>query len=173
MSKLRIIYLGGKQAGVVGLLTAIALDCDIKAVVTGSLMVKGICQRFNLPVYHSVKQPEILNLIPEIDLMISVHSREIIPNEILKLVRLGGINIHPCLATYKGKAPIQRFIDDNATKASVGVHYMTEQVDMGETLKEMFVDIDRTDVNTVDGVYNILYPYYSLVLIDVLKELSK
>lgn len=170
---LNIIYLGGKQAGVVGLLTILAIGCNIKAVVTGSPMVKEICQRFELPIYYSVKQEELKPILKESDLLISVHSREIVPIDIIALTKLGGINVHPCLSTYKGKAPIERFIKDGATKASVGVHRMTEQVDMGETLKEIFIDIDRTKVNTVDGVYNILYPYYSFVLFDVLKELSK
>jgi methionyl-tRNA formyltransferase len=170
LSKLRVLFLGGKQAGVIGLLTTIASGCCVKGVVTKNQMMKELASRFDLPIYYSVKQDEVRKLLNNVDLMISVHSREIIPIELLNIPRLGGINVHPCLKSYKGKDPIQRFLKDEATEASVGVHKMTEQVDMGETLHEIFVEIDRNKITTVDEVYNILYPIYSLVLLDVLKS---
>lgn len=174
--RLRVIFLGGKQAGIIGLLTTIVGGCHIKAVVSVSDMVKKLSNELEIPAYHSVKQKEIIQLLPEVDLLISVHSREIIPVELLNIPRLGGINVHPCLLKYKGKDPIQRFLQGNETQASVGVHRMTEDVDMGETLFEMFVDIDRQKVMQVVDVYNILYPLYSIVLlktIDLLVEGNK
>jgi methionyl-tRNA formyltransferase len=172
-SKLNVVYLGGKQAGVIGLLTTLAYGCNVKAVVTISKMVEELALRFNLPVYKSCKLDEVKGIIKQTDLMISVHSREIIPNDILALSRLGGINVHPCLKEYKGKSPIQRFLAGDSKQASVGVHKITDELDMGETLAEKFIDIDRTKVKTVDEVYNIIYPLYSLVLIDTLRMISK
>lgn len=173
MDSLNIIYLGGKQAGVISLLSSIAYGHSVKAVVTVSDMLKRVSLKLKIPVFHSVKQNEIAELLPNVDLLISVHSREIIPNSILEAVRLGGINIHPCLYKYKGKDPIGRFIKDGETKASVGIHKMTEQVDCGETLLELFVDIDREEINTIDGIYNILYPYYSLALLQYFDSIGR
>ena len=169
-NRLRILFLGGKQAGLIGLLTAIAADCHIQSVVTNSKVITDMTLRLNLPTYHSVKQDEVLSLLPVTDLIISVHSREIVPTEILSAVRLGGINVHPCLKEYKGKDPIQRFLGGNSSAASVGVHRMTEDIDMGETLHETFVEIDKKDCCTPADVYNILYPIYSLVLFDILRR---
>lgn len=170
LKKLRVLFLGGKQAGIIGLLTTIASGCCVKGVVTKNKMLNELANRFNLPIFYSVKQSEVIKLLNNVDLMVSVHSREIIPAELLNIPRLGGINVHPCLKYYKGKDPIQRFLRDGMSEASVGVHRMTEQVDMGETLHELFITIDREKINTVDEVYNLLYPLYSLVLFDVLKS---
>lgn len=171
--KLRVIFLGGKQAGVVSLLAVISTGCEVKAVVTVSDIVKEVADKFGIPVYHSVKQDEIQGLLPEVDLMISVHSREIIPMVILNKVWLGGINVHPCLSKYKGANPIQRFLSNGISQASVGVHRMTDKVDYGEVLMERFIEIDRVKIDTVEKVYNTLYPLYGLVLIDALRMLAE
>lgn len=170
MDKLRVIFLGGRQAGAIGLLATIAAGCDVKAVVPAQQVVEEIANRFMLPTYLSVKQDGIYNLLSETDLIISVHSREIVPVDILGIPKFGGINVHPCLAQYKGRNPIQRFLANGTTRASVGVHRMTEEVDMGKTLAEIFVDIDRSQINSVFEVYNILYPIYAMVLLDVLRR---
>lgn len=52
------------------------------------------------------------------------------------LIRLGGCFVDP--------------------RASVGVHLMTPQVDEGPVLVEEFVDV--TGLETVEAVYNRLYP---------------
>jgi methionyl-tRNA formyltransferase len=166
-----VVFLGGKQAGIIGLLTTIAIGCQIKAVVTVSSIVRELAGQFNLPIYHSVKQDELIKILPQVDLMVSVHSREIIPMSLLNTTKLGGINIHPCLKVYKGKNPIQRFLEGEERQASVGVHWMTDNVDMGKTIYEIFIDIDRQKVNGVIEVYNILYPYYSIALIKTLSLL--
>ncbi len=169
--RLKVIFLGGKQAGIIGLLATVVSGCEVKAVVTVSDMMEQLSNQLRINVYHSVKQQEIYDLLPNIDLLISVHSREIIPMELLNIPRLGGINVHPCLWKYKGKNPIQRFLQEHESQASVGVHRMTEDIDMGETLFEMFVDIDRIKVTQVVEVYNILYSLYGLVLLKTLDSL--
>lgn len=172
LDRLRVIFLGGKQAGVVGLLATLVASCDVLAVVTGSDIVKELARRLSLPIYYSVKQDEVVGLLPETDLMISVHSREMIPMDILNATRVGGINVHPCLFEYKGRDPVKRFVANGHTRASVGIHRMIEEVDQGEVLTEVFVDVDRSEIITVMEVYNILYPYYAIALLDVLREIQ-
>lgn len=167
--ELKVIFLGGKQAGLIGLLTTIVAGCKIKAIVACDNAIEDMAGKLGIPLYGSVKLPEVKALLTEVDLMISVHSREIIPIELLNIPRLGGINVHPCLASYKGKNPISRFIHNGLSQASVGIHYMAEEVDLGETIEERFIEIDRQAVNSVIEVYNILYPIYSLLLFEVLE----
>ena len=47
---------------------------------------------------------------------------------------------------------------------------MTDKVDEGEVLVEEFVEVEGKE--TVDGVYNALYPYYTTALIKALKILQ-
>ncbi len=173
-TKLKVVYLGGKQAGLIGLLTVSSFGCQIKAVVPRDSIVGDMAKKLGYPIFDSVKQEEVKNLLKGTDLLISVHSKEIISMEILNIPRLGGINVHPCLYKYKGANPIDRFLTGNTSKASVGVHYMSAELDCGEVIKEIFVDINRyrQGVNTVVEVYNILYPVYSLVLLEALEILQ-
>lgn len=166
--KLDIVFLGGRQTGLIGLLTIAGFGCRIRGVVPRDDMVGDIATKLNYRCYDSVKQPELLSILPTVDLLISVHSKEIVPGYILDMPRIGGINVHPCLYKYKGSNPINRLLKDKETKASVGAHWMIEQVDMGEVIIERFVTIDNG--LSVAGVYNILYPLYSMVLLDVLDK---
>ena len=175
---MKIIFLGGRQVGIIGLLTTLASGCEVKAVVSKSRMLCEVSESLSIPVYDSIHKLDILlsynynrHLLSDVDILISVHSREIIPTELLKLTKYGGINVHPCLYKYKGKGPISRLLADGETKASVGVHRMTEVVDEGEALYEQFVSLDGQ--KTVVEVYNTLYPYYSLVLSKALKIIQE
>ncbi len=157
-----IVYLGGKQVGCIGLLTVLALGYDVKAVVPYGLIVDNFAREYGLRTYKSVKCDEIYDIIRYCDLMVSVHSREIVPKELLELPQYGCINVHPCLSRYKGADPVQRFFADKGIMASVGVHYMIEAVDEGKVITEDFVDV--SGAKSVEEIYNILYPYYSLAL---------
>ncbi len=169
---MKVVYLGGKQAGLIGLLTVASFGCEIKAVVPRADMVRDMARKLRFPVFDSVKQEEVKDILRETDLLISVHSKEIVPIEILKIPRLGGINVHPCLYKYKGSNPISRFLAGNETRASVGVHYMNEKLDCGEVINEIFVEINREKINTVVEIYNILYPIYAKVLFEALEILE-
>ena len=79
---------------------------------------------------------------------------------------LGGINVHPCLYAYKGTNPIGRMLKDGKTRASVGVHKMTDKVDEGKLIVEEFVSVEGQD--SVVGIYNALYPVYITVLLDAI-----
>lgn len=166
----KVVFLGGRQAGCVGLLTVIAAGCRVQGVVAYDSTVETLATRLGLPLFASVKQPEVERLLSDSDLLVSVHCREIVPKKLLELPHLGGINVHPCLYQYKGSNPIDRLLQDGCTQASVGVHRMTESVDEGEVLAEEFVDV--TGKQSVDEVYNVLYPLYSLTLLKALRVLA-
>ena len=46
---------------------------------------------------------------------------------------------------------------------------MVEKVDAGEVIVEKFVDVSGK--NTVGGVYNELYPYYALAIIEAIDKI--
>lgn len=166
---LKVLFLGGKQAGCIGLLTLLAAGCKIQGVVAYDNAVENLAGLLYLPTFSSVKQPVVEELLSEADLLVSVHGREIVPTRLLELPHFGGINVHPCLYRYKGANPVDRLLQDGCTRASVGVHRMAEIVDEGEVLTEEFVDVAGRQ--TVEEVYNVLYPFYASALLKALQIL--
>ncbi|KYC54031.1 MAG: methionyl-tRNA formyltransferase [Candidatus Methanofastidiosum methylothiophilum] len=171
MEKLRICFIGGKQAGFIGLLTLKSTKCKILSVVAYDDSVKILANKLKIPTFDSIKDSNFIKYLYKSDLLLSVHGREIVPIDILKIPKFGCINVHPCLYKYKGSNPIGRFIKDENNLASVGVHYMDERVDEGKVIYEKFIDIK--DKNSIDEVYNQLYIHYSLAIlesIDIIKS---
>ena len=171
MIALKTAFVGGKQAGCIGLLTLCAAGCTPRAVVAYDEMVLQLSNSLGLPTERSVRESGFEAALSECDLLVSVHGREIVSKRQLDLTALGGINVHPCLYGYKGSDPVNRLIQDGNTKASIGVHRMTEQVDEGEVLVEDFVNVDGK--TTAEAVYNALYPYYSMTLLKALSIMSQ
>ncbi len=166
----KVTYLGGKQAGCVGLLMAMAANCNVVAVVAYDDMVKGLAEKLSLSVYDTINHPRVEHILYGSDLLLCVHGKEVVSQKLLALPRLGGVNVHPCLWKYKGAHSVERALEKKEPSASVGAHRMSEVVDSGEVLEEMFVDI--TGKTSVEEVYNALYPYYSYVILEVLKRFN-
>lgn len=166
----KTFFLGGKQAGCVGMLTLLAAGYKISGLVAYDSTAEKLAEALVLPTFPSIYYPEVSEILSSCDLIVSVHAREIVPGRLLELPRLGGVNAHPCLYAYKGADPVNRFLQDGNKLASVGVHRMTEVVDEGEVLAEEFVDV--SGAQSVDAVYNVLYPYYSLALLKAIGTLE-
>lgn len=167
---LKVLFLGGKQAGCIGLLTLAAAGCKIQGAIAYDTAMEKLATTLNISTFSSLKQPEVEKLLSESDLLVCVHGREIVPKKLLELPRFGGINVHPCLYRYKGSNPVGRLLQDGCTQASVGAHRMTESVDEGEVLAEEFVDV--TGKQSVEEVYNVLYPFYASALLKALRILA-
>jgi methionyl-tRNA formyltransferase len=169
MEKIKVSFIGGKQAGCVGLLSLYAADCSVISVVAYDELVEMLAEKLNLPFFSSIKEEGFIDSVSGSDLLVSVHGREMVPPEMLKKPSRGCINVHPCLYKYKGSNPVERLLKDNNTRASVGVHYMVEKVDSGEVIVEKFVDVSGE--NTVSGIYNRLYPYYALAILEAIDKI--
>lgn len=165
-----IFFLGGKQAGCIGLLTLAAAGCEIMGAVAYDSNVQKLAAELNIPTFSSLDQPEVKKMLAQSDLLVCVHGREIVGNDLLGVPHFGGMNVHPCLYGYKGADPVGRLLKDGRSQASVGVHRMSEKVDEGEVLAEEFVDV--TGKATVEEVYNTLYPYYSIAILEALKKFN-
>lgn len=169
-TSLKICFMGGQQAGVIGLLAALAKGSRVLAAVSYSDELKVVLDYFNIPVYKTIRNENFVKSLSNADLLLSVHGREIVKQDLLKLPRFDAVNIHPFLYKYKGTDPVGRALRDGETKASVGAHIMQERVDEGPVLVEEFVDVSGAD--SVLEIYNRLYPYYALVVSKALDAIS-
>lgn len=161
--------MGGKQAGIIGALTALSEGNQILSAVSYSDDLTGILKTLDIPLYKSVKDKDFIKRLRRADLLLSVHGREIVKDDLLKLPKLGGINLHPYLYKYKGVNPVGKAFKDKEFKASVGGHIMRDKIDQGEVLVEEFVDVSGS--NSIDEIYNKLYPYYSIIVLKALNML--
>ncbi len=164
----KVIFYGGRQAGMIQLLTLLALGHKVVCVVPVDDIVETTARDFGLEVQKpkNINETAFVDYLEKLgaDLFVCCHGRQIIKPRILKMVK--AINTHPCLYKYKGAEPVRRLLEDRNTKASVAVHWMIEKVDEGGVIVENFKEVTST---TVEGVYNELYPLYSKTLMDALK----
>lgn len=165
---LKICFMGGNQAGIIGALTILATNNRIISAVSYSLELTNVLKLLHIPVCKTIKNKNFIKKLKESDVLLSVHGREVVKLDLLRLPKIGCINIHPYLYKYKGSNPVQRALKDKEFKASVGAHIMDEKIDNGKVLAEEFIDV--SGMNSVDEIYNKLYPVYSIV---ILKSLNK
>ena len=157
---MRITVSAGEKAGIIGLLTLQAQHQVMGCITAYEPLIK-ILEMLDIP--HKKE----LMIFPGSELLFSIHGRSIIPKEILD--ELPCYNIHPYLYKYKGAYPIRRAIKDKCWKASVGVHKMTEKIDCGKVLGERFVTVKG---RTEGEIYNELYPYYVMAIIEAVTKIS-
>lgn len=158
---MKTIFYGSRQSGMICLLTMKALSLN-PIVIAEDKIVMNVANKLNCIIVDYDKLKNI-----KFDLLVCCHGRKILSKEILKKGIC--INVHPCLKNCKGARPINQFIDKKLKIGSVGVHYMTEEVDKGEVITEIFKKIEyKTEIE----IYNELYPLYSIALIDAIISLN-
>ncbi|MFQ6103922.1 MAG: methionyl-tRNA formyltransferase [Candidatus Glassbacteria bacterium] len=80
------------------------------------------------------------------DLMVSVGFLKIIPADILRVPRLGAINIHGgLLPKYRGRAPISWALLNGEKTIGITVHYMSEEVDSGDIILQHRINVSVQD----------------------------
>ena len=171
---LKICFMGGRQAGIIGLLSLLARGDSILSAVSYSSDLTDILTVLGIPAYNSIYDAGFVKTLRASDLLLSVHARELIKKDLLQLPKLGAINIHPYLYKYKGAHPVERALKDRNYNASVGAHIIEEKVDCGAVIVEYFVDV--AGATSVDEIYNRLYPCYSKVILkalDIVKNENK
>ena len=164
---MNIIFYGGKQAGMISLLTLLSMGERVICVIPVDSIVSKIAHRLKLNTIKvkDINDPRVVEYLKSLDpdLIVCCNGTQIFKKDLLELK---GINLHANLYKYKGNNPIERMLKDGETKASVGVHVMTEKVDNGPVLAENF---KRVSGKTEKEVYNELYPLYVLSLIQAIK----
>ena len=152
-----IAFLGGSHVGVLGLLLSKALD-NVLCCVAYSEDVKKLAKSLNIRTYNSIKDPRFINQLGGVNLVLSVHGREIIPEDILKFRRC--INVHPFF-NYKGINPVGRALEANDHNGSVVAHLMTSRIDIGSVVAQETI---KTKGISVQEIYNELYLLYINVI---------
>lgn len=166
--KLKIAFMGGNQAGIIGALSVLSSGHIITAAVSYSRDLKRILKFLGLPCYASIKSRGFQRSLKGSDLLLSVHGREIVRGEILEMPRMAAVNIHPYLYCYKGAHPVGRALKERNFRASVGVHLMTSKIDEGKVLREEFMNVEPAA--SEEEIYNKLYPLYGNVVLWLMKR---
>jgi methionyl-tRNA formyltransferase len=163
----------GNQAGLIGLLTVKSMNIQVLGAVVYNTELLKICELLKVPTFSTYKDYEFQNSLFSSDLLLSVHGREIIDDDTLHKPRFSGVNLHPCLNKYKGRDPIEKLILSGDHQASVGAHFMTNILDSGNIICEIFQNVEYSSINDITSVYNQLYYVYSQVIIETINILQK
>jgi formyltetrahydrofolate hydrolase len=177
MSNHSVVFMGGKQAGCLGLLTLCAVGLRPALIIAYDEQVRLLAKTMELPWVS--KLPQDFTRFDGYDLLVSVHGREIVKPATLARFR-HAVNVHPCLRDYPGKDPVGRLIDDDGKVASIAAHVMTAEIDAGEILAEEAVSTEGiyygwdcpSREECTELVYNRLYPLYPRVLLAALRKLG-
>ena len=82
----------------------------------------------------------------QIDLIVLTDYHQLLPAELLKLPRFGGVNIHPSLLPrYRGSAPIQSAILNGDRTTGVTLMKMNEKLDQGGVITQYKLPIEEND----------------------------
>lgn len=79
----------------------------------------------------------VINKVKSInpDIIFSIYYRKILPNSLLKIPRLGCINIHPSLLPkYRGPIPTAWAIENGEINFGITIHYIDAGIDTGDIL---------------------------------------
>jgi methionyl-tRNA formyltransferase len=123
---------------------------------------------------ESVNSPEYLQRVRQLapDVIVSVAAPEIFRGEILRIPRLGCINIHSGrLPVYRGMMPTFWQMLHGEPAITVTVHEMAEALDAGKVLGTVLVPIEARD--SLDRVITTTKAAGARLLIDVLGKIRQ
>ncbi len=114
--------------------------------------VKLFAEERGLPVYQpeTIRDGEFFSLVREKDpeFIVVVAYGKIVPPKILRIPRLGPVNLHASLLPkYRGAAPIQWALLEGETVTGVTTMLMDEGLDTGDILEQVQIPIDREDTS--------------------------
>jgi methionyl-tRNA formyltransferase len=164
-NSLRIIYAGTPDFSVAALQALITSSHEVVAVYTQpdrpagrgrglkASPVKEKALEYNIPVYQpvSLKDEQTRAQLKALhaDLMIVTAYGLLLPAEVLKIPRLGCINIHASLLPrWRGAAPIQRAILAGDNQTGITIMQMDEGLDTGDMLAVAECEITADDTGS-------------------------
>ena len=161
-----IAFLGGSHVGVLGLLTAEATSTIIGCVAY-SQDVADIAKLLDIPTFNNIKDKAFVESLSATNMILSVHGREILSPEILKIQPC--INVHPCFERFKGADPIGRLLKSKDKWADVTAHYITDEIDNGEIVWQERIKVSS---DSYIEVYTELYPLYIKAILKVMEQIG-
>jgi methionyl-tRNA formyltransferase len=168
ISPLRIIFMGSPEFAVPSLKKLAESEHHIVAVVTGSdkkrgrgnelspTVVKSTALELGLNVIETddVKSAEFEMAIKQLqpDLLVVV-AFKVLPPNILRIPKIGSINLHASLLPkYRGAAPIHRAVMNGETETGVTIFFLDERIDTGSYLLQSKTEISSDE--TTGEIYN-------------------
>lgn len=114
--------------------------------------VKTLAEQVGLPVLQpeTIRTDEFFETIQSLqpDLMVVIAYGKILPGRLLRLPRLGTINVHgSLLPKYRGAAPIQRALINGEAETGVTIMQMDEGIDTGDILLPVRLPISEDDTS--------------------------
>ncbi len=158
----RVIFMGTPGFCLPALEALVKSEREVAAVVTrpdrpkgrGQVLspppVKQMAENYGIPVYQpeNLRDPAFLDLLTSLhpDFIIVVAYGKILPPAILKIPRLGCINLHASLLPkYRGASPVQWAILNGEKVTGLTTMRMDEGMDTGDILLQTMVRIDPED----------------------------
>lgn len=172
---MKVIFYGNRQAGMIGLLTVMAMGCEVVEVWEDEgYGIPGInnLELRRVTIKKDGKLPDIADVYGKLNLFLCVHGRKIVPNRVLDKFKRGGINLHPFLDKYPGPNPVRRAISAGERVVTVYAHKMTDNIDCGQVFASASTELQgilEFERLSVADIYNVLYPLYVEVVTKVLK----
>ncbi len=138
--------------------------------------VADLAKQHNIPVFtpESIKDPQWIDRIRDMkpNLIFSFYYRNMIPQEIIDIPRLGAFNMHgSLLPKYRGRVPINWAVLHGEKETGVTLHHMVKRADAGDIVDQEAVPIGPDD--TARDVFKKAVKAARLVLerrIDALKQ---
>jgi methionyl-tRNA formyltransferase len=187
VSPLRVAFAGTPQFAVPALQALLTSRHTIVGVLTqpdrpqgrGRQLTPSPVKAFALSAGLAVSQPATLRTAAGLeavaalapDLMVVVAYGQLLPRELLRLPRLGCINIHASLLPrWRGAAPIQRAIQAGDAATGVTLMQMDEGLDTGDMLAVHSVPIGERDTSA--SLHAALATLGAQALLELLEALS-
>jgi methionyl-tRNA formyltransferase len=186
MNSFRLIFMGNPDFAVPSLEALNSAGNEIVAVVTGTDKKRGRGSELTpSPVkakalelgLHVVEADSMRNLDVELKLralnadLFVVVAFKVLPVSLLKIPRVGSINLHASLLPkYRGAAPIHWAIKRGESETGVTIFFLDEQVDTGKYLLQKRVDIGPQD--TTGDVYGRLMSVGAEALVEAVERIK-
>ncbi len=121
--------------------------------------------------FPSLKKPEVVEALKklEADLFVVFAYGKIIPSDVLKIPRLGCINVHPSkLPAYRGPTPVPEAIMHGDKTTAVTIMLLDEGMDTGPVLASTTFTIDPRE--TSETIQPKIVSIGSPLLIETIKK---
>ncbi len=138
--------------------------------------VKEFAEEKNLKIYQPQKVRNNEEFIEEIkklnpDVICVVAYGKILPEELLKIPKLGCINVHgSLLPKYRGAAPIQWAVINGDKKTGITTMYMDKGMDTGDMILKQEVEIGEDE--TTGELWDKLAKIGGELLVETLKQIE-
>ena len=136
--------------------------------------VKQLALQHNIDLFQPLRSIELVSFLPnyQADLFVVAAYGQILKQEVLDIPTQGSINVHASLLPkYRGAAPIQRALIASETKTGVCIMAMTAQMDAGDVIDRVVVDILPEE--TAGQLQDRLAVIGAQLLLDVVQQYEK